>query len=315
MPTLPVSPSISDAVAELRRGRLLAIPTETVYGLAADAKNPAAVRRIFELKGRPSDHPLIVHIADAAQLPEWAIDIPEAAYRLAETFWPGPLTLILNKHPEVPDAVTGGQDTIGLRCPDNALTLQLLRELNGGLAAPSANRFGRISPTTAEHVRAEFGDGAPMILDGGACKVGIESTIVDISCDPARILREGHIRRDQLLPFLPGLLAGTGAESPRVSGSLQAHYAPQTPMRLCSRNEIETDAETDAVVLALDSLPHGRLGLALPSRANEYAQGLYAALRTLDAMAAGCIWLERTPENPDWLAVNDRIRRAVAGSG
>jgi len=315
MPTVPATPSISDAVAELRSGRLLAIPTETVYGLAADARNAQAVQRIFLLKGRPNDHPLIVHIAGAAQLPEWAIDIPDAAYRLAAAFWPGPLTLILNKHPDVPDAVTGGQDTVGLRCPDNALTLQLLREFNGGLAAPSANRFGRISPTTAEHVRAEFGDGAPMIQDGGACKVGIESTIVDISCDPARILREGHIRRDQLLPFLPGLLAGTGAESPRVSGSLQAHYAPQTPMRLCSRNEIETDAETDAVVLALDSLPHGCLGLALPSRANEYAQGLYAALRTLDAMAAGCIWLERTPENPDWLAVNDRIRRAVAGSG
>ena len=315
MPTVPATPSISDAVAELRSGRLLAIPTETVYGLAADARNAQAVQRIFQLKGRPNDHPLIVHIAGAAQLPEWAIDIPDAAYRLAAAFWPGPLTLILNKHPDVPDAVTGGQDTVGLRCPDNALTLQLLREFNGGLAAPSANRFGRISPTTAEHVRAEFGVGAPMILDGGACTVGIESTIVDLSRDPARILREGHVRREQLLPYLPGLLAGSGAESPRVSGSLQAHYAPQTPLRLCSRNEIETDAETDAVVLALDSLPHGRRGLALPSQADEYAHGLYAALRTLDAMAAASIWLECTPENADWLAVNDRIRRAVAGSG
>ncbi len=315
MPTAPSSPSISDAVAELRRGRLLAIPTETVYGLAADARNTQAIQRVFLLKGRPSDHPLIVHIADAAQLPQWAISIPDVAYRLADRFWPGPLTLILNKHPDVPDAVTGGQGTIGLRCPDNALTLQLLHEFNGGLAAPSANRFGRISPTTAEHVRTEFGDSTPMILDGGACSVGIESTIVDLSREPARILREGHVRREQLLPFLPGLLAGTGAGSPRVSGSLQAHYAPRTPMRLRSRDEIETDGGADAVVLTLDSLPHGRRGLALPSQADDYAHGLYAALRTLDAMAAGCIWLERTPEDADWLAVNDRIRRAVAGSG
>jgi L-threonylcarbamoyladenylate synthase len=315
MPTVPATPSISDAVTELRSGRLLAIPTETVYGLAADARNVEAVQRIFQLKGRPNDHPLIVHIAGAAQLPEWAIDVPETAYRLAAAFWPGPLTLILNKRPDVPDAVTGGQDTVGLRCPDNALTLELLRAFNGGLAAPSANRFGRISPTTAEHVRAEFGGDTPMILDGGSCTVGIESTIVDLSRHPARILRHGHIRHAQLLPFLPGLLAESGAQSPRVSGSLQAHYAPRTPLFLRSRSEIESDGTHNAVVLALDRLPPGRRGLALPSQAEDYAQGLYAALRALDAMAAGCIWLERLPESPAWLAVNDRVNRAVAGSG
>lgn len=315
MPPSPPPPSIRDAVSTLRHGGLVAIPTETVYGLAADAKNPEAVHEIFALKGRPADHPLIVHIADAARLPEWATDIPDVAYRLADVFWPGPLTLILKKHPDVPDAVTGGQDTVGLRCPDNVITLALLREFGGGLAAPSANRFGRISPTTAEHVRAEFGDDTPMVLDGGACSVGIESTIVDLSRNPPRILREGHVRREQLLPLLPGLLAGSADTSPRVSGSLQAHYAPKTPMRLCSRDDIENDGDGDAAVLALDSLPHGRCGLALPSQADAYAHGLYAALRMLDAMGAPCICVERVPESADWLAVRDRISRAVAGAG
>ena len=198
--SMPASPTIDEAVAILRQGGLVAIPTETVYGLAADARNPQAIQRIFALKGRPADHPLIVHIADAKQLPDWAIDIPDLAYRLADAFWPGPLTLILNKHPDVPDAVTGGQDSIGLRCPANDLSLELLRAFGSGLAAPSANRFGRISPTAAGHVRDEFGDKAPLILDGGICAVGIESTIVDLSRSPARIQREGHIRREQLLP-------------------------------------------------------------------------------------------------------------------
>lgn len=312
---IPSSVPIDEAVAILRQGGLVAIPTETVYGLAADARNPQAIHRIFALKGRPTDHPLIVHIADATQLPQWATGIPDTAYRLADMFWPGPLTLILKKHADVPDAVTGGQDTIGLRCPDNAITLALLRQFSGGLAAPSANRFGRISPTTAEHVRAEFGDDTPLILDGGACTVGIESTIVDLSRNPARILREGSVRREQLLPFLPDLIAGTDAQSPRVSGSLEAHYAPQTALRLRSRSEIEADGDGDAVVLALDSLPFGRSGLALPAQADAYAQGLYAALRALDAMHARCIWLERLPESPAWLAVRDRVARALAGAG
>ena len=315
MPSIPPPPSIRDAVNILRQGGLVAIPTETVYGLAADAKNPEAVNKIFALKGRPADHPLIVHIAGAGQLPQWAIDIPDAAYRLAERFWPGPLTIILNKRSDVPDEVTGGQHTVGLRCPDNAITLQLLREFGGGLAAPSANRFGRISPTTAEHVRAEFGASVPMILDGGACTIGIESTIVDLSRKPARILREGHVRREQLLSFLPDLIAGTGTDSPRVSGSLEAHYAPHTPLRLRSRSEIENDQQAGAVILALDSLPHGLRGLALPAQTDAYAHGLYAALRALDAMGAHCIWLEQPPESPEWLAIKDRITRAIAGAG
>lgn len=310
----PDTAALSEAVAALKAGRLVAIPTETVYGLAADARNPAAVRAVFALKGRPADHPLIVHIADAERIDDWAVDVPQAARQLAARFWPGPLTLILKKRADVPYVVTGDQDTIGLRCPDNALTLALLREFGGGLAAPSANRFGRISPTDAAHVHEEFGDATPLVLDGGPCRVGIESTIVDLSRSPARILRHGRISREQLLPFLPDLQSGVDADSPRVSGSLEAHYAPRTPMRLADRAGIEAATGTDTVLLALGTLPAGGRGIALPDDSQAYAHGLYAALRALDAMAAPAIAVERPPQGADWLAINDRLRRAVCGS-
>jgi len=317
MPVNPPSPSIAEAVAILKGGGLLAIPTETVYGLAADARNTEAVARIFALKGRPADHPLIVHIAGPDAIETWASTIPESAKQLATHFWPGPLTLILKKRSDVPDAVTGGQNTVGLRCPDHPLTLSLLRAFGGGLAAPSANRFGRISPTTAAHVRAEFGTDAPPILDGGPCPVGIESTIVDLSQDPPRILREGRIRHAELLPFLPGLDSGIGNSSPRVSGSLDAHYAPRTPMRMLEREALTGATETvpGCVLLALNALPTGAEGLSLPADADDYARGLYAALRQLDARNATCILIEQPPSGPDWLAVNDRIKRALAGAG
>jgi L-threonylcarbamoyladenylate synthase len=314
MPERHPPPAIAEAVTALQAGGLVAIPTETVYGLAADARNPAAIRKIFALKGRPADHPLIVHISGADQLTHWAIDIPESAYRLAERFWPGPLTFILNKRADVPGEVTGGQSTVGLRCPDNALTLELLRQFKGGLAAPSANRFGRISPTTAQHVRDEFGAQAPLILDGGPCRIGIESTIIDLSRPPARILRPGGIGIDQLRPFLPDIQAGGQAGSPRVSGSLEAHYAPLTPMRMLSRDEIKNTSNDDCVALALSSLPSGMRGIALPAEPDSYAKGLYAALRALDAMQAECILLERPPDGSPWLAVTDRIKRAIVGS-
>ncbi|MEY3516073.1 MAG: hypothetical protein RIS67_290 [Pseudomonadota bacterium] len=317
MPEHPSSPTIAEAVAILRSGGLLAIPTETVYGLAADARNAEAVARIFALKGRPSDHPLIVHIAGTDAIEAWASTIPESAKQLATHFWPGPLTLILKKRSDVPDAVTGGQDTVGLRSPDHPLTLSLLRAFGGGLAAPSANRFGRISPTSASHVRDEFGENAPPILDGGPCPVGIESTIVDLSQSPPRILREGHIRREQLLPFLPELQSGLVTASPRVSGSLDAHYAPRTPMRMLERRrliEVAAD-EPHCVLLALESLPSGTQGISLPIQSEAYAQGLYAALRELDSRFAACILIEQPPSGPDWLAVNDRITRALAGAG
>ncbi|WP_395769388.1 L-threonylcarbamoyladenylate synthase [Arenimonas sp.] len=317
MPEHPSTPTIAEAVAILRGGGLLAIPTETVYGLAADARNAEAVARIFALKGRPSDHPLIVHIAGSDAIEAWASTIPESAKKLATHFWPGPLTLILKKRSDVPDAVTGGQDTVGLRSPDHPLTLSLLRAFGGGLAAPSANRFGRISPTSADHVRDEFGENAPLILDGGPCPVGIESTIVDLSQSPPRILREGHIRREQLLPFLPDLQSGLITASPRVSGSLDAHYAPRTPMRMLERRRlIEAAAdEPHSVLLALDALPAKTQGLSLPAQAEAYAHGLYAALRELDSCNAAFILIEQPPSGPDWLAVNDRIKRALAGAG
>ncbi len=317
MPEKPITPTIAEAVAILRGGGLLAIPTETVYGLAADARDADAVARIFALKGRPADHPLIVHIASADRLDDWAVTIPEAAHKLAAAFWPGPLTLILKKHVDLPDAVTGGQDTVGLRSPDHPLTLSLLRAFGGGLAAPSANRFGRISPTSAAHVRDEFGDAAPPILDGGPCSVGIESTIVDLSQNPPRIMREGHIRREQLLPFLPDLQSGLVTASPRVSGSIDAHYAPRTPMRMLEREHLIETATDDPryVLLALDVLPADTRGLSLPAQAEAYAHGLYAALRELDSRDAAYILIEQPPSGPDWLAVNDRITRALVGAG
>lgn len=317
MPESPPSSTIAEAVTVLRNGGLLAIPTETVYGLAADARNTGAVARIFALKGRPADHPLIVHIAGVEQISEWAIDVPQVAKDLAERFWPGPLTLILKKRADVPDAVTGGQNTVGLRSPDQVQTLALLKAFGGGLAAPSANRFGRISPTSAAHVRDEFGDDAPPILDGGPCQVGIESTIVDLSQNPPRILREGHIRREQLLPYLPDLQNGVVSASPRVSGSLDAHYAPRTPMRMMQRAHLTESAADNprCVLLALDALPPDTQGFSLPAHPEAYAHGLYAALRQLDARNAACILIEQPPSGPDWLAVNDRIKRALAGAG
>lgn len=316
MPERHPPPAIAEAVTALKQGALVAIPTETVYGLAADAKRPDAVSKIFALKGRPANHPLIVHVSGADRLTQWAVDIPEVAYRLAERFWPGPLALVLNKRDDVPDAVTGGQPTVALRCPDNAMTLELLRQFDGGLAAPSANRFGHISPTTAQHVRDEFGDRSPLILDDGPCTLGIESTIIDLTCSPARILRPGGVGIDQLRPFLPDIQAGGQAGSPRVSGDMAAHYAPRTPMRMLSRTQlIEAARGRDAVVLCLGDLPQGLVGLALADDAATYARELYASLRWLDRQQAGQILLERIPQDGAWLAVADRINRAITGSG
>ena len=315
-------PQNSDQLLEIQRaaqlltqGELVAIPTETVYGLAADAKNPAAINKIFALKGRPANHPLIVHISGADQLSHWAVDIPDIAYSLAEQFWPGPLTLILNKRSDVPSEVTGGQQTIGLRCPNNALTLALLKQFDGGLAAPSANRFGHISPTTAQHVRDEFGEHAPMILDGGACKIGIESTIVDLCQIPARILRPGQISFTRLQPFLEDLQIGAQVNSPRVSGDMASHYAPRTPLRWLNREQMLAVAgQQKTVVLCLDNVPNGLSGLALPNNADAYAQNLYASLRLLDQQNAELILLEHIPQSDDWLAITDRLKRAVLGS-
>ena len=316
----PSNESLTAALAALRRGEAIGLPTETVYGLAGDAGNDAAVRNIFALKGRPADHPLIVHIADASQLDRWAKDIPENARRLADAFWPGPLTLILKKRDDVANIVTGGQDSIGLRCPAHPVALALLRAFGGGLAAPSANRFGHVSPTSAQHVRDEFGAAVPIVLDGGDCDVGIESTIVDLSGVAPRILRPGRISRAELETVIGPVAEGATGDSPRASGLLEKHYAPRTATQLLTRTQAIAAAREQSalgkrvVVLAIASLPDDFDGIALPADPAAYAHGLYAALRELDGQHAHLIVIERPPENRAWIAVLDRLRRSAAGT-
>lgn len=321
-PRSPLAPpQLAEAVEALRRGELVGLPTETVYGLAADASNASAVRRIFALKGRPADHPLIVHLGDAAQVDAWARDVPRAARMLAQRFWPGPLTLILRRARGVPDAVTGGQDTVGLRVPAHPVALALLRAFGGALAAPSANRFGHVSPTTAQHVREEFGEALPIVLDGGPCQVGIESTIVDLSAGAPRVLRPGRIGLDQLEGALGmKLQAGATAASPRVSGSLASHYAPRTPAELVAADALaarhttlKREGETVRVI-ALGHLPPEAEGLELPAQPAEYARHLYAALRAMDAEGADRILVQAPPEGEAWAAVRDRLSRATAAT-
>lgn len=315
---------IADAARRLRAGELVALPTETVYGLGADAMNPAAVRRIFEAKGRPADHPLIVHLPDAEQMTLWASDIPREAIALARAFWPGPLTLILKREDDVPLEVTGGQDTVGLRVPRHPVALKLLRAFGGGVAAPSANRFGRISPTTAQHVRDEFGDSVT-VLDGGPCEVGIESTILDMSGDTPRILRPGAITAERIAAVIGRVPADKAdARSPRVSGALAAHYAPRTSMRKVAParlrdflNAFRHSGRHCAVIAhsqpPLSDCPHRWIMLAADPAG--YARGLYAAMREADAAGGAMIVIEAVPESADWSAVNDRLGRALAGAG
>jgi L-threonylcarbamoyladenylate synthase len=311
---------IQAAVAALRRGEVIGLPTETVYGLAADASQVDAVRRIFALKGRPADHPLIVHVADADALDTWTDSPSPLAKRLAEAFWPGPLTLILPRSARVPDVVTGGQDTVGLRCPDHPVALALLREFGGGLAAPSANRFGRISPTSAAHVRDEFPFGVEIVLDGGDCEVGIESTILDLSSGTPRILRPGRISAAQIEALIGPVAQERSEHSPRASGTLEAHYAPRTPMLVLPGPALRKEAAEQSAfgkrvgLLGLDTLPANAVGVVVPGDARGYAHGLYAALRELDAQGHQLLLVEQPPDGGDWLAVHDRLRRASAGA-
>ncbi len=341
----PTPEAIARAVELLRAGELVGLPTETVYGLGADAMDPVAVGRIFTAKGRPADHPLIVHLPDAEHLPRWASRIPKEAIALANAFWPGPLTLILPREDEVPDVVTGGQATVGLRVPDHPVALALLKAFDSGIAAPSANRFGRISPTTADHVAQELGDRIAMILDGGPCTVGIESTILDLSRDEPEILRPGAIGVDDIAAVIgrrPRLRGGqvpdTGnnaapspdvapagdSAAPRVSGSLAAHYAPTTPLLLIAVEHLFDEAVTLAgegsrvAVLARTASDPGdpRLTwLCAGPQPTAYAHDLYANLRALDAIAADFILVESLPTTPDWSAITDRLGRAAVGSG
>ncbi len=312
----PTPQTVARAADLLKEGRLVAFPTETVYGIGADALNPETVAKIFAAKGRPADHPLIVHLPDAAHLAAWAADVPELAYRLADAFWPGPLTLVLKRSLQVPDAVTGGQDTVGVRVPNHRVALALLNAFGGGIAAPSANRFGRISPTRAEHVAAELGDSVDLVLDGGACEVGLESTILDLSAGRAKVLRPGGVpveRLTELLGYAPEVV---GSSAVRVSGSLPSHYAPTTPSFLVSAQQIDNLARTEGERVGFLSQ---RLGPAwvkgpwrsLPAEPEAYGRGLYAALRALDAAHLTRLYVEAVPDEPEWLAVRDRLHRAT----
>jgi L-threonylcarbamoyladenylate synthase len=319
------SEEIDRAVAVLRNGGLVAFPTETVYGLGADAANPTAIERLYKAKGRPGDHPVIVHLASAEQLPLWARTVPPAAHRLAEKFWPGPLTLILPKQPQVSVRLTGGQDTLGLRVPAHPLAQRLLHAFGSGIAAPSANRFGRISATRAEHVHAEFGSTIDLVLEGGASDVGIESTILDLSRDPPMLLRPGHITRAALETALDASIMTADPSANRASGMLAAHYAPQTPLLLVAPQKLLDAAKNaaqhgkHAAVLARSIPPpgydDGQVWLALPEDAQGYAQALYAGLRQLDAAGCSVILVEQPPQSTEWAAINDRLRRAATGSG
>ena len=309
---------LDTAVDALRRGEVIGLPTETVYGLAGDAANPAAIARIFALKGRPADHPLIVHVAGAEALDDWARDVPELARRLAAEFWPGPLTLILRRHADVAMAVTGGQDSIGLRCPRHPLALALLKRFGGGLAAPSANRFGRISPTRAAHVREEFGSAVPIVLDGGDCEVGIESTIVDLSGATPRILRPGLIGKAELEAMIGPVVEGAIGDSPRVSGSLASHYAPHTRTEMVARDALGARAQAcrangeSVLALTIGSEVDGVRGLALSAEPAAYGHDLYAARRELDARRVDRLLVEAPPRERAWFAVLDRLGRAAA---
>lgn len=302
---------LGQAVQRLRRGELVAIPTETVYGLAADARNVAALARVFEAKGRPAEHPLIAHLASAADLAQVAREIPAAARRLAARFWPGPLTLVLPRHPSLPPELTGGQDTVAVRVPAHPVARHLLHAFGGPLAAPSANRFGRLSPTSAAHVRAEFGDAFP-VLDGGPCSLGIESTIVDLSGRAPRLLRPGAIAAGDLAECLGEAPGPPESDAPRVPGALARHYAPATRTRLCGSDLVDGDLEGVALLLCTAAAPAGVETRRLPPDPTGYARGLYAALRELDARGAREIRIERPPEGEAWDAIHDRLRRAVA---
>lgn len=315
---------IARAAGILRAGGVVAFPTETVYGLGADAANAAAVGRIYTLKGRPSTHPVIVHLAQAQAIADWALAPPPAALALARAFWPGPLTLVLRRAAHVLDAVTGSQDTVALRVPAHPLAQALLAAFGGGIAAPSANRFGRVSATTAQHVREEFGPAVEFVLDGGACEVGIESTIVDLSGSKPRLLRPGGVSREALVSVLEEPLESSGAGGPRAPGSLQAHYAPATDLMLVDPDVAPelirslARQEKRVAVLSLSALRPllpGLTWIAAPADAPSYAHALYRSLRALDACGANVIVVERPPQRPEWLAVLDRLTRAAAGSG
>jgi L-threonylcarbamoyladenylate synthase len=314
--------SIALGARLLRDGALVAFPTETVYGLGADACNADAVRRIFAAKGRPEDHPVIVHVEDLRAAERWAANMQEGARALARAFWPGPLTLIVPRASSVVDAITGGQASVGLRAPAHPVARALLAAFGGGIAAPSANRFGHVSPTTAQHVADDLGEAVDLILDGGACDVGIESTIIAFTSDTPMLLRPGGIALDAIGAVLGYMPVARDASAPRASGTLSSHYAPRTPASLVApdalRAELSQLAERDerVAVLAFRDVPAEALDgvwIRAPGDASDYARTLYANLRALDAANADAILIEQVPETGAWAAIRDRLVRATSG--
>lgn len=334
----PTPEAIAQAVSVLRAGGLVGFPSETVYGLGGDASQADAVARIFAAKGRPNDHPVIVHVAPGADLSRWAREVPPLAQVLIDRFWPGPLTLVMARADCVLDAVTGGQNTVAVRCPSHPVAQALLVAFEGGLAGPSANRFGHVSPTTAQHVDGEFGNELTMILDGGPCQVGIESTIVDVTREEPVLLRPGHISAEALAQALgqpvlsraqaeAKLLAQekaqeTDATLPRVSGALAAHYAPRTPLALVAADRLndvvaeELAAGRRVGIWSVTPLaPSGGTWLPAPTEPEAYAYELYAVLRRLDLLALDRLLIETPPDTPAWAGIHDRLGRAAVGSG
>lgn len=315
-------PDIKKAVSILQRGGLVALPTETVYGLGADAANSAAVQRIFLAKGRPQDHPLIVHLADISQLSKWARDIPPVAQQLAKAFWPGPMTLILKKQPDVLDVVTANQDTVGIRIPSHPVAREVLTAFGGGVAAPSANKFTHVSPTTASAVQEELGDEVDLILDGGMCEVGLESTIIDVTGEHPVILRPGMITVAEIEEVLKQPVASAVIETvTKVPGMHHLHYAPTTKTSLIEHFDIpvllHTITEKDLpVVLMVRSEPlipvtDQVFWVQMPAGAKEYAHELYRTLRSLDNQHYQRIIIENVPNEVEWLAIRDRLKKAT----
>ena len=343
--------SIALAAARIAAGELVGLPTETVYGLGADAENDMAVARIFAAKGRPADHPLIVHVRDVTSVAHFAAQVPDFAQQLMQAFWPGPLTLILPRRAGMAAAAAGGQQSIGLRCPSHpvaqALLLACKQPAPGagpgrtvwGIAAPSANQFGRVSPTTAQHVQSELGD-ALLILDGGPCAVGIESTIIDCTRGVPVLLRPGAVSREQVQAvcgkkvLLKDELEVAGAPAPRASGTLESHYAPNAKVRLMQAQALQqaldllgTEVDTGAGNASAGNGPliatYSRailktgstrvLRRRMPDDAAATAQQLFAVLREFDVQGVKLIWVETPPNSPEWDGVRDRLQRASAG--
>jgi L-threonylcarbamoyladenylate synthase len=307
-----VSSEVRRAAQILRAGGLVAFPTETVYGLGADASSEKAIARLYAAKRRPADHPVIVHFADADRAFSWTQSVPDAAKKLAARFWPGPLTLILKRSAKARDFVTGGQPSVGLRVPSHPVAQALLKEFGGGIAAPSANRFGMVSPTTAAHVREDLGSDVDLVLEGGASEVGIESTIVDLSGGAPVLLRPGRISKQELESAI-GTVSEKTASSPRHSGGLERHYAPRTPAKLVPAHALDREiSKGKSVAVLAFSRPDERVDfwLRMPREPHAYAQKLYAALRELDGAGCEQILVEAPPDTPEWAAARDRLKRA-----